>query len=133
MVRVTRSVLFRARFRITWKRRDVPRLFPEIGILRAVTSHGISPTSYWIEVQFPLAISQNARAHSHFPYVSSSTVRGYENSVVTTTTTTTMVVGYLDSRRSPFPSAPIVISKISDCYSTSNGTLAKFVVSRTLM
>lgn len=69
IVRVTRSVLFRARFRITWRLgggegegRGMPRLFPEIGILRAVTSHGISPTSYWIEVQFPLAISQNARA-----------------------------------------------------------------------
>lgn len=106
----------------------MPRLFPEIGILRAVTSHGISPTSYWIEVQFPLAISQNARAHSHFPYVSSSTVREYENSVVTTTTTTMVVVaGY---RLETLPLPPIVISKISDCYSCSNGTLAEFVVCR---
>lgn len=76
--------------------------------------------------------SERARAHSHFPYVSSSTVREYENSVVTTTTTTTtvVVVGY---RLETLPLPPIVISKISDCYSSSNGTLAKFVVSRTLM
>lgn len=49
-----------ARFRITTTHR-MPRLFPEIGILRAVMSQGISATSYWIELQSPLAISQNAR------------------------------------------------------------------------
>lgn len=129
LVRVTRSVLFRARFRITWERGRDASVVP--GNRNLASSY--VPRDFTDELldRGTISISdfsERARAHSHFPYVSSSTVREYENSVVTTTTTTMVVVaGY---RLETLPLPPIVISKISDCYSCSNGTLAEFVVCR---